>query len=77
MSDKTRAEQLRNDDTARRCMQAHGYFLGSTGKGAEGELVIAFELGGMAQAGIFLDRDAATDFLDRFTAEMQARGWLS
>ena len=74
MSDQTRAQQLRNDDTDRVCMQADGYFLGATPKG---ELVIAFDLGGRSQAGVFLDRAAAVDFLDRFTAEMQAMGFLS
>lgn len=72
--DDTRAQQLRNDDTNRRCKQAQGYFLGSTG---HDELVIAFELGGQPDAGIFLDRAQSIDFLDRFTAEMQAMGWLS
>lgn len=74
MDDMMRAEQLRNDDTDRVCIQANGYFLGTT---PEGELVIAFDMGGKAQAGVFLDRDGATDFLDRFTSEMQAMGWLS
>ena len=70
----SRAEQLRNDNTDRVCMQANGYFLGDT---PEGDLVIAFDLNGNAQAGIFLDRNQARDFLDRFTAEMQEKGWLS
>ena len=70
----SRAEQLRNDDTDRVCMQADGYFLGVA---PEGDLVIAFDLNGNAQAGIFLDRNQARDFLERFTAEMQEKGWLS
>jgi len=74
MGDATRAEQLRNDDTDRVCLQADGYFLGST---PEGELVVAFDVSGHPQFGIFLDKDAARDFLDRFTAEMQAMGFLS
>lgn len=74
MGDMTRAEQLRNDDTDYVCMQAEGYFLGST---PEGELVVAFDVKGAPQFGIFLDKDAARDFLDRFTAEMQAMGFLS
>lgn len=69
-----RLAQLRNDDTDRTCLQADGYFLGETD---DGEMVIAFDLGGNAQAGIFLDRAAATDFLDRFTSEMHGKGWLS
>ncbi len=69
-----RAAQLRNDDTDRICMPADGYFLGQT---PEGELVVALDLGGDAQAGIFLDRAAAVDFLDRYTAEMAAMGFLS
>jgi len=71
--DATRAEQLRNDDTDRQCRQAEGYFLGES----DGELVIAFDVSGHPQFGIFLDRDAARDFLDRLTAEMQAMGFLS
>lgn len=70
----TRAAQLQNDDTDRTCVQADGYFLGAT---PEGELVVAFDLGGSAQAGVFLDRAAAIDFLDRYTAEMQEMGFLS
>jgi len=70
---KSRADQLRNDDTDRVCVQAKGYFLGAT---PEGELVIAFDLDGEAQAGVFLDKAAARDFLDRFTAEMQEMGFL-
>jgi len=70
----TRAEQLRNDDTDRVCREAEGYFLGHT---PEGDLVIAFDVSGYPQFGIFLDKDGARDFLDRFTAEMQAMGFLS
>lgn len=70
----SRAKQLRNDDADRVCMQANGYFLGDT---PEGDLVIAFDLGGKAEAGIFFDRNQAHDFLDRFTAEMDEKGWLS
>lgn len=74
MESNSRASQLRNDDTDRVCMQADGYFLGAT---PEGELVIALDMSGQPQAGIFLNQAGATDFLDRFTAEMQAMGWLS
>lgn len=74
MGDTTRAEQLRNDDTDRVCREAEGYFLGQAD---EGELVIAFDVKGHPQFGIFLDADGARDFLDRLTAEMQAMGFLS
>lgn len=74
MMHSDRAEQLRNDDTDRICRQADGYFLGAT---PEGELVIAMDMGGEAQAGIFLDRAGSIDFLDRFTAEMLAMGFPS
>lgn len=69
-----RADLLRNDDTDRRCIDAQGYFIGQA---PEGELVIAFDMGGEAQAGVFLDRAASIDLLDRFTAEMESMGWLS
>ncbi len=75
MSDKNaRADSLRNDDTDRLCRQADGYFLGQT---PEGDIVIAFETGEKAQFGIFLDRAGAVDFLDRYTAEMEAMGFLT
>lgn len=70
----SRAEQLRNDDTDSACLQANGYFLGTT---TDGELVIALDVDGEAQRGIFLDAAAARGFLDRFTAEMVEMGWLS
>ena len=71
---KDRASQLRNDDTDRQCIQANGYFLGAT---PENDLVIAMDFGGEAQGGIFLNREAALSFLDRFTAEMEAMGFLT
>lgn len=75
MTEQTeRAEALRNDDTDRVFIQANGYFLGVT---PEGKLVIAFDTSGQDQWGIFLDHAAAVDFLDRFTAEMQAMGFLT
>lgn len=70
----SRAAELRNDNTERTCRPADGYFLGAT---PEGELVIALDIGGDAECGIFLDRQAALDFLDRFAAEMQEMRWLA
>lgn len=75
MSDNMRrANQLRNDDCDRVCAQANGYFLGVT---PENELVIALDVDGQPERGLFLNAESARNFLDRFTAEMLAMGWLA
>lgn len=74
MGDATRAEQLRNIDQDGMCIAADGYVIGST---EDNQLVIVPDVGGRHQFGIFLDAEAALDFLDRLTAEMQAMGFLS
>lgn len=70
----SRAAELRNDDTERSCRQADGYFLGAS---PEGDLVIAFDVAGEPEFGLFFNAESARDFLNRFTAEMQEMGWLS
>lgn len=73
MADATRAEQLRNIDAEGVCHPAESYIIGTTD---DGEIVIVPETSGK-HFGIFLDAEKARDFLDRFTAEMQAMGFLS
>lgn len=69
----------RNRDEDRACHEADMIHIGHDD---DDNIVVAFQRFGLkasqpGDVGAFLNREAAMDFLGRFTSELKAKGWLS